>query len=271
VAKTRLDILVVDRGLAPSRERARALILAGQVTVDGAPATKAGTAISEQADVRLVQPDHPYVGRGGIKLAHALDVFHVDPAGRDALDIGASTGGFTDVLLRHGARQVVAVDVGYGQLAWRIRQDDRVVVHDRTNVRDVDLATVGEPVDLVVGDLSFISLVLVLDPLLAVTADDGDLVLMVKPQFEVGRERVGKGGVVRDLALRTEAVETVADAAAARGWGARGVTVSPLPGPSGNVEFFVWLRRGAATTAHDDIERVVSAGPPGVPGEKVNP
>jgi 23S rRNA (cytidine1920-2'-O)/16S rRNA (cytidine1409-2'-O)-methyltransferase len=223
-------------------------------------------------------PDIPggeeYVSRGGHKLAGALAVFEprgLGVAGRRCLDAGASTGGFTDVLLRHGARQVVAVDVGYGQLAWRIRQDDRVVVHDRTNVRDLDLATVGDPVDLVVGDLSFISLTLVLDPLLGVTAADGDLVLMVKPQFEVGRERVGKGGVVRDLALRAEAVETVAEAAAVRGWGARSVTVSPLPGPSGNVEFFLWLRRGSATTDTDEIARVVSAGPSGVPGEKVKP
>ena len=154
-------------------------------------------------------------------------------AGRRCLDAGASTGGFTDVLLREGAREVVAVDVGYGQLAWRLQQDDRVPVHDRTNVRDLDLEQVGGPVDLVVGDLSFISLTLVLDALIAVTGPDADLVPMVKPQFEVGKERVGKGGVVRDPALRAEAVATVADAAAARGWGARAVTVSPLPGAVG--------------------------------------
>ena len=154
-------------------------------------------------------------------------------AGRRCLDAGASTGGFTDVLLRHGASTVVAVDVGYGQLAWRLRQDERVEVHDRTNIRDLDLATVGGPVDVVVGDLSFISLTLVLDALIGVTAEDGDLVLMVKPQFEVGRSRVGKGGVVRDPALRAEAVAAVAAAGAERGWGARAVTVSPLPGPVG--------------------------------------
>ena len=151
------------------------------------------------------------------------------------------------MLLRAGAREVVAVDVGYGQLAWSLQSDDRVVVHDRTNIRDLTLDLVGEPVDLVVGDLSFISLTLVLDALIGVTAADGDLALMVKPQFEVGKDRVGKGGVVRDPELWVEAVATVADAAAARGWGARSVTPSPLPGPSGNVEFFLWLRRGPAT------------------------
>jgi 23S rRNA (cytidine1920-2'-O)/16S rRNA (cytidine1409-2'-O)-methyltransferase len=232
-------------------------------------------------DVALVVAADPaipggeeYVSRGGHKLEGALAAFEprgLVVQGRRCLDAGASTGGFTDVLLRHGAREVVAVDVGYGQLAWRLRQDARVVVHDRTNIRDLSLTMIGEAVDLVVGDLSFISLTLVLDPLVSVTAPDGDLVLMVKPQFEVGRERVGKGGVVRDLALRAEAVETVARAAADRGWGAHGVTVSPLPGPSGNVEFFLWLRHGPPTVGPDEVERVVSAGPAGVADEKVEP
>jgi 23S rRNA (cytidine1920-2'-O)/16S rRNA (cytidine1409-2'-O)-methyltransferase len=213
-----------------------------------------------------------YVSRGGHKLAGALAAFRpagLVVSGRRCLDAGASTGGFTDVLLREGAREVVAVDVGYGQLAWRLQQDERVQVRDRTNVRDLDLEVVGGPVDVVVGDLSFISLTLVLDALLAVTAEDADLVPMVKPQFEVGRERVGKGGVVRDPALRAEAVATVAEAAGARGWGTRGVTVSPLPGPSGNVEFFLWLRRGPSAVGQAEIEAVVSAGPPGVTGERV--
>jgi 23S rRNA (cytidine1920-2'-O)/16S rRNA (cytidine1409-2'-O)-methyltransferase len=192
--------------------------------------------------------------------------------GRRCLDAGASTGGFTDVLLRNGAAQVVAVDVGYGQLAWSLRSDDRVVVHDRTNVRELSLEIVGEPVDLVVGDLSFISLRLVLDALVSVTRDTGDLVLMVKPQFEVGKDRVGKGGVVRDPGLRAEAVRGVADALAARGWGVRTVATSPLPGPSGNVEYFVWARKGEAQVTSGEIEDAVRRTPEmGVQGEKVGP
>lgn len=193
-------------------------------------------------------------------------------SGRRCLDAGASTGGFTDVLLQAGAREVLAVDVGYGQLVWRLQNDDRVVVHDRTNIRDLDLDIVGEPVDLVVGDLSFISLKLVLDALLQVTTPDGELALMVKPQFEVGKDRVGKGGVVRDLGLRTESVTAVAEAAAARGWGAVAVTTSPLPGPSGNVEFFLLLRRGPASIGEAEIAAEVERSAHlGAPGEKVEP
>jgi len=274
--RLRLDAELVRRGLARSREHASDLIAARRVKVSGAVATKPATGVT--TDVAIVvadDPDRPdYVSRGGHKLAGALAAF--EPAGlvvtgRRCLDAGASTGGFTDVLLRAGAREVVAVDVGYGQLAWRLQQDDRVLVRDRTNVRDLDLDQVGGPVDLVVGDLSFISLRLVLDALIAVTGPDADLVPMVKPQFEVGKQRVGKGGVVRDPALRAEAVAMVTDAAAARGWGARAVTVSPLPGPSGNVEFFLWLRRGPAAVGPAEIEAVVSAGPPGAPSEKVSP
>jgi 23S rRNA (cytidine1920-2'-O)/16S rRNA (cytidine1409-2'-O)-methyltransferase len=245
--------------------------------VSGAIATKPATAVT--TDVALVVAADPalggevdYVSRGGHKLAGALAAFEplgLVVEGRRCLDAGASTGGFTDVLLRHGAREVVAVDVGYGQLAWRLQQDTRVAVHDRTNVRELEVAVIGGLVDLVVGDLSFISLTLVLEALTGVTAEEGDLVLMVKPQFEVGRERVGKGGVVRDPVVRADAVTLVADAAAARGWGARAVTVSPLPGPAGNVEFFLWLRKGPAAVGRPEIEAVVSAGPPGVPGEKV--
>ena len=276
--RLRLDAELVRRGLARSRDHAAELIADGRVSVAGARATKPATAVSTDAAlVVAADPDIPgggeYVSRGGHKLAGALAAFEPQGlvvTGRRCLDAGASTGGFTDVLLRHGARDVVAVDVGYGQLAWRLRQDERVTVHDRTNVRDLDLALVDGPVDVVVGDLSFISLTLVLDPLVSVTAADGDLVLMVKPQFEVGREGVGKGGVVRDLSLRAEAVERVAQAAAERGWGAQGVTVSPLPGPSGNVEFFLWLRRAAARVDRPAIDAVVSAGPAGSPGEKVD-
>jgi 23S rRNA (cytidine1920-2'-O)/16S rRNA (cytidine1409-2'-O)-methyltransferase len=219
-------------------------------------------------------PDRPdYVSRGGHKLAGALSAFvpqGLAVAGRRCLDAGASTGGFTDVLLRAGAAEVVAVDVGYGQLAWSLQSDDRVEVHDRTNIRDLGPEAIGGPVDLVVGDLSFISLVLVLDALLGVTRPDGDLALMVKPQFEVGKDRVGKGGVVRDPELRAEAVLGVAHAAAARGWGAKAVTVSPLPGPSGNVEFFLWLRHGAPEVDDESIAEVVRRGT-SAPDEMVTP
>jgi 23S rRNA (cytidine1920-2'-O)/16S rRNA (cytidine1409-2'-O)-methyltransferase len=275
--RLRLDAELVRRGLARSRDQAAELIADGRVSVAGIVATKPATAVS--TDVAVVvrgDPDRPdYVSRGGHKLAGALAAF--EPAGlvvsgRRCVDAGASTGGFTDVLLRHGAREVRAVDVGYGQLAWQLQRDDRVVVHDRTNIRDLTLDLVDGPVDLAVADLSFISLKLVLEPMIGVMADEGDLVLMVKPQFEVGKGRVGKGGVVRDAELREEAVRTVATAAAERGWGARAVTVSPLPGPSGNVEFFLWLRRGDPALGENVIHRTVwEAAGQGGPDEKVEP
>ena len=274
--RLRLDAELVRRGLARSRDHASELIAQGRVTVSGAVATKPATGVTtDLAIVVTTDPDRPeYVSRGGHKLAGALAEF--EPAGfvvegRRCLDAGASTGGFTDVLLRHGAAQVVAVDVGYGQLAWKLQQDERVLVRDRVNVRELTTEVTDGPVDVVVGDLSFISLGLVLDALLGVTAPDGDLALMVKPQFEVGRERVGKGGVVRDPALRAEAVADVARAAAERGWGAHRVATSPLPGPSGNVEFFLWLRRGPADLDEDAIHTAVrAAAPPGAAGEKVD-
>jgi len=255
--RLRLDAELVRRGLARSREHAAEMIAAKRVKVAGVVATKPATGVT--TDVALVvsedldRPD--YVSRGGHKLAGALEVFGrlgLSVEGRRCLDAGASTGGFTDVLLRAGAAEVVAVDVGYGQLAWALQSDERVMVHDRTNIRELTPDLVGL-VDVVVGDLSFISLSLVLDALIGVTREDGDLALMVKPQFEVGKDRVGKGGVVRDLDLRTEAVVGVAADAARRGWGARAVTTSPLPGPSGNVEFFLWLRREPATVTEEDI------------------
>jgi 23S rRNA (cytidine1920-2'-O)/16S rRNA (cytidine1409-2'-O)-methyltransferase len=260
--RLRLDAELVRRGLARSREHAAELVTAGRVTVSGATATKPATQVTTDVAIVVAEdPDRPdYVSRGGHKLAGALAAFEpmgLSVAGRRCLDAGASTGGFTDVLLRAGAREVVAVDVGYGQLAWSLRSDDRVRVHDRTNVRDLTAELIGGPVDVVVGDLSFISLALVLEPLVSVTREDGDLALMVKPQFEVGKERVGKGGVVRDPTLRAEAVVAVAARAAALGWGARAVARSPLPGPSGNVEFFLWLRRGPAVIGDDDIHNAV--------------
>jgi 23S rRNA (cytidine1920-2'-O)/16S rRNA (cytidine1409-2'-O)-methyltransferase len=240
-------------------------------------AGKPATGVTTDADLVVREdPDSPdYASRGAHKLLGALAAFTplgLTVEGRRCLDAGASTGGFTDVLLRAGAAEVVAVDVGYGQLVWALQNDPRVVVHDRTNVREIDTELVGGAVDLVVGDLSFISLTLVLPALIGVTRPDGDLVLMVKPQFEVGKERLGKGGVVRNLEHRADAVATVAQAAAERGWGARAVTTSPLPGPSGNVEFFVWLRAGEAELDRDAIEaEVARSASLGVAGEKVNP
>ena len=275
--RLRLDAELVRRGLARSREQASELVASRRVKVDGAVATKAATGVT--TDVALVvvpddtRPD--YVSRGGHKLAGALAAFEpegLEVRGRRCLDAGASTGGFTDVLLRAGADEVVAVDVGYGQLAWALRSDDRVVVHDRTNVRELTPELVGGAVDLVVGDLSFISLGLVLDALLGVTRPDGDLALMVKPQFEVGKDRLGRGGVVREPALRVEAVEKIVAAADRRGWGAVAGTVSSLPGPAGNVEFFVWLRRGERALALEAVAALVARSPDlSGPDEKVTP
>ena len=260
--RLRLDAELVRRGLARSREHASELIAAERVKVAGAMATKPATGVTTDVAIVVIEgADGPdYVSRGAHKLLGALDAFAplgLAVQGRRCLDAGASTGGFTDVLLRRGAREVVAVDVGYGQLAWRIRQDERVIVHDRTNIRELTTEIVGEPVELIVGDLSFISLALVLDALMSVAGPEADMVLMVKPQFEVGKDRVGKGGVVRDSALRAEAVLNVAHAAYTRGWGVRAVTTSPLPGPSGNVEFFLWLKRGDSLVDDEAITRAV--------------
>jgi 23S rRNA (cytidine1920-2'-O)/16S rRNA (cytidine1409-2'-O)-methyltransferase len=263
----RLDAELVRRGLARSRGQAAELVSTGRVAVAGATATKPATQVDPAAAI-VVRPatdgEPDYVSRGGHKLAGALDAFAAEGltvVGRRCLDAGASTGGFTDVLLRRGAGHVVAVDVGYGQLAWSLQQDERVTVLDRTNVRDLDPAVVGEPVDLVVGDLSFISLQLVLPALMRVARAHADLVPMVKPQFEVGRERLGSGGVVRDRRARADAVRAVAAAAAELGLGCLGVVASPLPGPSGNVEYFLWLRAGAPPLDDDLLERAVEQGP----------
>jgi len=266
--RARLDAELVRRKLARSREQAAQLVEAGRVQVRGTVARKVA-AMVDPADPVLVTGENPaddYVSRGGHKLAGALAAFAprgLTVSGRRCLDAGASTGGFTDVLLRAGARTVVAVDVGYGQLAWPIRTNERVEVFERTNVRTLTPELIGGVVDLTVADLSFISLRLVLPALAACTAPDGDLALMVKPQFEVGKERVGAGGVVRDWPLRAEAVFDVATAAAELGLGVAGVTASPLPGPSGNVEFFVWFRRDAPAADRAEIDRVVAAGPSG--------
>jgi 23S rRNA (cytidine1920-2'-O)/16S rRNA (cytidine1409-2'-O)-methyltransferase len=262
--RTRLDAELVRRGLARSREQAQALVAAGRVHVRGAPASKSAAMVDPADAVRVVSEatEPEYVSRGGHKLAGALAAFGprgLAVGGRRCLDAGASTGGFTDVLLRSGAREVVAVDVGYGQLAWALRTDPRVRVHERTNVRSLAPEQIGGAVELTVADLSFISLRLVLPALAACTVAGGDLVLMVKPQFEVGKDRVGPGGVVRDAALRAEAVLAVAGAAGELGLGTAGVVASPLPGPSGNVEFFLWLRGDAPPTDAAEVRTVVGA------------
>lgn len=267
VARRRLDAELVRRNLARSREHATELIAAGRVTVGGTTATKPATQVETSAAVVVAKDDNDpdYVSRGGHKLAGAFAAFvpqGLVVEGRRALDAGASTGGFTDVLLRAGTSHVLAVDVGYGQLAWSLQSDERVTVMDRTNVRELTLEQIGGvPVDLVVGDLSFISLGLVLPALAGCCAEDADLVMMVKPQFEIGKERLGSGGVVRNPELRAEMVRRVADQAWALGLGVRGVTASPLPGPSGNVEYFLWLRRDAPQLDPAEADRAVAEGP----------
>jgi 23S rRNA (cytidine1920-2'-O)/16S rRNA (cytidine1409-2'-O)-methyltransferase len=262
----RLDAELVRRGLARSRQHADELLRTGRVTVAGASASKPATQVDPAAAIAVRPDEHDpgYASRGGHKLAGALDAWGSGgPAvdGRDALDAGASTGGFTDVLLRRGARRVVAVDVGYGQLAWALRTDPRVIVLDRQNVRDLTAELLPYRPGLVVGDLSFISLRLVVGPLRAVATPDGDLLLMVKPQFEVGRERLGQGGVVRDPRLRAEAVAGVAETARRLGLGVAGVVASPLPGPSGNVEYFLWLREDAPPLDAGRLTAAVEEGP----------
>jgi 23S rRNA (cytidine1920-2'-O)/16S rRNA (cytidine1409-2'-O)-methyltransferase len=259
----RLDAELVRRGLARSREQAGELVAAGLVTVAGQRAGKAATQVGRDVPITIADTGDPgYVSRGGHKLAGALAVFGpagLAVAGRDCLDAGASTGGFTDVLLRAGAAHVVAADVGYGQLAWSLRTDPRVTVLDRVNVRALE--GVSPVPGLVVADLSFISLALVLPALAAGAAPDADFVLLVKPQFEVGKGRVGAGGVVRDPADRADAVRKVAAAAAELGLGVPGVTASPLPGPAGNVEYFLWLRSGAPPLDEERLERAIKEGP----------
>jgi 23S rRNA (cytidine1920-2'-O)/16S rRNA (cytidine1409-2'-O)-methyltransferase len=233
---------MVERGLAASRERASALILSGVVTVDGQPAQKAGTAVSEDADIALKAPDHPYVGRGGIKLSHALDAFGIAVDGREALDIGASTGGFTDVLLKRGARRVVAFDVGHGQLDWGLRNDPRVVVIERANARTLQPVDLPSPVDIVTIDVSFISLRHIFPRVPPLLRGAADVVALVKPQFEAGRAEVGKNGVIRDAAVQARVVEEAARAAAEVGLVRRAMTESPITGDAGNREFFLHLQ-----------------------------
>ena len=244
MVRERLDKVLVDRGLVVSRERARSLVMTGGVLVRGQPETKPGTLVDPAVEITLREQDHPYVSRGALKLVKGLDAFGIDPQGMTALDIGASTGGFTHVLLERGAAKVYAIDVGYGQLAWSIRQDPRVVVLERENVRNMDLALVPEPCDLAVIDVSFISLTLVLPRIAELLRPPlgKPLVALVKPQFEVGRELIAKGGVVRDEAARRGAVDKIRTWATANGFTAHDHVESPITGPAGNVEYLLLLR-----------------------------
>ena len=243
IEKKRLDVLLVERGLAETRAKAQALILAGAVFSGDRKLDKAGTAYTDDTPLEVKSRDHPWVSRGGIKLAHALDHFAIDVAGFIALDVGASTGGFTDVLLQKGAAKVYAVDVGHGQLAWKLRQDPRVAVLERVNARYLTAEQVPEPPDIVVCDASFIGLETVLPAALGLAKPQAQLVALIKPQFEVGPERVGKGGVVRDPALHQEVCARIAAWLTGRGWDVVGIVESPIRGPEGNIEFLVYARR----------------------------
>jgi 23S rRNA (cytidine1920-2'-O)/16S rRNA (cytidine1409-2'-O)-methyltransferase len=235
--KIRLDVLLVERGLAPSRERARALVLAGLVRVGGVVVPKAGTSVPADAEITLIQPDHPYVGRGGLKLAHALDAWAIPVTGRDGLDIGASTGGFTDVLLQRGARSVIALDVGHGQLDWRLRNDPRVIVLEGVNARTLVRSALPHLVDLVTIDVSFISLRLILPPVPSLLRPGADIIALVKPQFEAGREEVGRKGLVRDPAVHERVLAEITAVAAAVGLRRLAAVPSPITGATGNQEF----------------------------------
>jgi 23S rRNA (cytidine1920-2'-O)/16S rRNA (cytidine1409-2'-O)-methyltransferase len=245
MTKARADQMLVDRGLAESRAKAQALILAGLVFSGERKIEKAGQALTEDSPLEVRGKEHPWVSRGGIKLAHALEHFGWDVTGSVALDVGASTGGFTDVLLQKGAAKVFAVDVGTNQIAWKLRQDPRVIVHEKTNARYLTGEVVTEPVDLIVCDSSFISLAKVLEAALDLAKPDGRLVALVKPQFEAERGEIGKGGVVRDPAVRARVCETAAAWVRSRGWSVEGIVPSPITGPEGNVEFLLAARRGS--------------------------
>ena len=244
--KTRLDQIIVDRGLAESKTRAQALVMAGHVYIGEAKAQKPGQQIAEDADISVRGSDHPWVSRGGIKLAHALEVFAIDVTGNVVIDVGSSTGGFTDVLLTHGAARVYAVDSGTNQLAWKLRQDPRVIVHEQTSARILTEVHISEPVDLIVCDASFIGLAKVLDRPLTFAKVGAQLIALIKPQFEAGREEVGKGGVVRDPDVHTRVCNEIKMWLVEKNWTVHGLTTSPITGPQGNVEFLVWAQNNLA-------------------------
>jgi 23S rRNA (cytidine1920-2'-O)/16S rRNA (cytidine1409-2'-O)-methyltransferase len=254
VAKRRLDTLLAERGLYESRSRAAAAVIAGDVRVGGRPAVKPGELVADEAEVAVAQAP-PYVSRGGVKLANALDALGVDPAGRRALDVGASTGGFTDCLLQRGAESVIALDVAYGELNWKLRNDERVTVVERRNARSLEPGELPYRPDLIVADVSFISLTKVLPAVVAAAAPRFDLLAMVKPQFEAGRERVGKGGVVRSADDRRAALVAVGEHARAElGASVLGYATSGLPGPAGNRETFVWIAEAGREGALEDLD-----------------
>lgn len=241
--KLRLDRLLVERGIVESRERGQAMILAGQVLVNGQKVEKAGALVPEDADIRILGQPMPYVSRGGLKLEAALREFKITVTGRTAIDVGASTGGFTDCLLQHGCRKVYAVDVGYGQLAWKLRQDPRVISIERTNIREINPALIPELLDIAVIDASFISLEKVIPPVLPFLARDGEIIALIKPQFEVGKGQVGKGGIVRDETARKAVVERIVEFVREQGLEVKGVIPSPITGQDGNVEFLIYAAR----------------------------
>jgi 23S rRNA (cytidine1920-2'-O)/16S rRNA (cytidine1409-2'-O)-methyltransferase len=241
--KSRLDKILVDRALAPSRERAQALIMEGKVYVNGMPAAKAGAMVAEDVSIELKGADIPYVSRGGLKLEAAVREFNIPLADKVAMDVGSSTGGFTDCLLQNGVAKVYCIDVGYGQLAWKLRQDSRVVLLERVNIRRLEPQKVPEPVDIAVIDVSFISLSLVVPKVIEFMKDEGEIVALIKPQFEVGKGEVGKGGIVKDEAKRLQAVEKVKGIFKALGLKIKGVITSPITGQKGNVEYLIYAHR----------------------------
>lgn len=259
MSKTRLDVLVFERGLADSRERAKTTIMSGIVFVNGQRADKPGAAFPDDCEIEVRGASHEYVSRGGLKLEKALDYFNVDPNGKRCIDCGASTGGFTDCLLKRGAEKVYAIDVGYGQLAWSLRNDPRVVSMERTNIRYVTEEQIPEKLDLAVIDVSFISLKLVFPAVFSVLKTEAEVCCLIKPQFEAGREKVGKKGVVRDKAVHIEVLENFVDNAKNAGFSVKNITFSPVKGPEGNIEYLGHLIKSDAESAVIDLNEIVDA------------
>ena len=259
MAKVRLDVYMTEKGLAPSREKAKAMIMAGQVYIDNQKCDKAGQNVEEGVSVEVRGDTLKYVSRGGLKLEKAMAEFPITLEGKVCMDIGASTGGFTDCMLQNGAKKVFAVDVGYGQFAWKLRQDGRVVNMERTNIRYVTREQIGEPIDFASIDVSFISLRLVLPVAYELLSDNGEIAALIKPQFEAGREQVGKKGVVRDIKVHYEVVKNTVAMARDMGFAVSGLTFSPIKGPEGNIEYLVWLRKGSGddTVTDEDAKAVV--------------